>query len=191
VRGLAKVIVWKLQTNHRCLYLNSPAMVAGVRSALAALGVNVAHEVGKRTLILSSDTSHLVNGRFEVEQMLAMLSEAIAEALKDGFDGLWASGDMTWEFGNERNFEKLMEYECGLEEMFRQHPALSGICQYHRDTMPEESLQAALERHPAIYWNETLSRVNPFYASDGASDARWSPLKIKEGLDQLRSEVTE
>ena len=53
--------------------------------------------------------------------MLAMLADAINDALAHGYAGLWATGDMTWE--------------------------LSGICQYHRDTLPEDALQVALSKH--------------------------------------------
>jgi len=48
----------------------------------------------------------------------------------------------TWrELGSEKNFGKLLEYECGLEEMFRDLPALSGVRQYHRDTLPDDVTQ--------------------------------------------------
>jgi hypothetical protein len=191
VRGLAKVIAEKMQANHRCLYMNSPAMVAGIRSALAAAGINVAQEIAKRSLVLSSDTDHLVDGRFDVERMLTKLREAVQEALQEGYVGLWASGDMTWEFGNEQNLGKLLEYECGLEEMFRTQPAISGICQYHQDTLPEEALRVSMTRHPAIYMNETLTKVNPLYvSSDQVDDPRWSTERLKEILQTLRGDPT-
>ena len=69
-----------------------------------------------------------MNGRFDVNRMLSMLAVAINDALADGYESLWATGDMTWEFGGEENLEKLMDYECGLEQMFQSYPALSGIC---------------------------------------------------------------
>src|ERR1700683_1555808 len=60
--GLAQVIREKLRANNRCLYLNSPPMVAGIRSYLAADGLDVAQEVNNGSLILSSDSGPLVNG---------------------------------------------------------------------------------------------------------------------------------
>jgi hypothetical protein len=145
--GLAQVIREKLRANNRCLYLNSPPMVAGIRSYLAAEGLDVAQEVNDGSLVLSSDSGHLVNGVFDVARMLAMLAEAVNDALAHGYAGLWATGDMTWELGSEKNFGKLMEYECGLEEMFRDFPALSGICQYHRDTLPEDALHGGFSEN--------------------------------------------
>ena len=42
--GLEQVIREKLRANNRCLYLNSPAMAAGIRSYLAADGLDVARK---------------------------------------------------------------------------------------------------------------------------------------------------
>ncbi len=65
--------------------------------------------------------------------MVKMLEEALQQALHDGYQGLWATGDMS-RVGPERDFSRLHQYECRLEELFQQHPTLSGICQYHTDT---------------------------------------------------------
>jgi MEDS: MEthanogen/methylotroph, DcmR Sensory domain len=129
--ALAATIRHRLGANYRCLYLNSPAMVAGMSSYLAAQGIDVAHEVSKTSLVLSSDQSHLSAANFDVKQMIGKLEYAIVQALRDGYQGLWATGDMSWEFGAERNFQKLFEYERQLEELFRRQPLLCGICQYH------------------------------------------------------------
>jgi hypothetical protein len=156
-------MIEKLKSNVRCLYLNSPTMVAGLRSYVAAGGVNVVSEVKKGSLILTSEQDHLKDGQFDVERMLRMLLEELGRARRDGYAGLWAVGDMLWEFGSEKNLEKLLEYECGLEEILQQEPELGGICQYHRDVLPANAIQAALYTHRSVYLNETLSRLNPFY----------------------------
>ena len=163
--GLAALIAAKLGSNVRCLYLNSPPMIAGIRSYLAATGMDVAREVDRGALVLSSSDGHLIDGRFDVERMLALLSDSVCQASNDGYDGLWASGDMTWEFGLERNFDKLHDYERGLETLFERHPSLHGICQYHVDTLPPEAVEVALHTHRSAYLNETLCRINSCYVS--------------------------
>ena len=184
---LAALIVGKLLAKNRCLYLNSPAMVAGLRSYLAADGVDVEREITEGSLILSSDLSHLANGVFDVERMLGMLNNAVTQALNDGYDGMWTTGDMTWEFGNEQNLGKLLEYECGLEELFRQQPALCGICQYHTGTLPFVAIKDGLCTHEAIYVNGTISRINPYYALHGApaSLSRQRPDLVISSLEAL------
>ena len=71
--------------------------------------------------------------------------------------------------------------------MFGDLPALSGICQYHRDTLPDNALQAALSKHGGVYLNETLSRLNPLYSPAGSPEAPpLSAPRLKEMIRQLR-----
>jgi hypothetical protein len=172
LRMLAASVVENLKNNKRCLYLNSPIMVAGIRSYLAAAGLDLARELERQALVFSSDESHLVDGQFDSDRMLALLEDAVDRALRDGFSGLWATGDMTWEFGNEKNFVKLLEYERGLEQLFEKHLSLSGVCQYHTDTLPIGVVEQGLHIHKGVFVNETLSRINPYYLSHETLAAR-------------------
>ena len=143
----------------------------------------------KGTLVLSSELPHLVSGLFDVDQLLGLLADAVNQALQDGHNGLWASGDMSWEFGQEKNFTKLMEYEYQLEELFRKYPTLSGICQYHQDSLPTKTVSQALYVHRALYINETLSRLNPYYVSPEVLGHDRSPMgtaELKMILDRAR-----
>jgi hypothetical protein len=163
LRPVATVIREKLGQNHRCLYLNSKPMVAGMRSYLASEGVDVEREQTKGALILSSDQQHLIAGRFEVDQMIRTLEAGLNQALHDGFVGLWATGDMTWELGPDKNFSKLVEYEYRLEEFMREHSGLGGICQYHTETLPPTVVRQGILLHQSIFVNQTLSLLNPHY----------------------------
>ncbi len=161
--SLAQTLMEKLKANHRCLYLNSPAMVAGMRSYLSAAGLDLKEHTGSGALVLSSDQGHLVDGKFDVDAMVKLLGQALRQAIDDGYAGLWATGDMTWELGGERNLDKLLEYERRLEEFMKNNPALSGVCQYHRDMLPPHAVRTALDTHRALYINATLSQLNPEY----------------------------
>ena len=161
--ALSAAIQEKLDQNYRCLYLNSPQMVAGMRSYLAANGVDVLAATAKGSLVLSAEQNHLYDGRFDIEGMLHDLELAIEQALDDGYAGLWATGDMTWELGPEKDFTKLLEYEWQLEEFIQKHPEFGGVCQYHADTLPPEAMQHGLLAHPSVFINETLSLINPHY----------------------------
>ena len=92
------------------------------------------------------------------------LEDSLRQALRDGYEGLWATGDMTWEMGSEKDFSKLLDYEWQLERFFQSHPEMGGICQYRADLFPRPLMGQALRMHPAIFLNETLSRVNPYYS---------------------------
>ena len=160
---IASVIKERLDDNFRCVYLNSPPMIAGLRNYLAARGIDVAKSVARGSLVLSSAQDHLIDGEFHIESMLDGLGRLVGEALADGYAGLFASGDMLWEFGSERNLDKLLEYEMRLEELLKTLPAISGICQYHREILPASALKAALYSHQTVCLNETLTHLNPHY----------------------------
>jgi len=170
----------KLRRNYRCLYLNSPPMVAGMGSSLWALGVNVEAAISRGTLVLSSERAHLVDGRFDVDQMIQLLGRAFEDAMRAGYAGLWATGDMTWEMGPKPDFMKLVEYEWRLEKFFHLHPEIGGICQYHQDTLPREVLRQGLVVHPGIFVNETLQLVNPEYVS---AEQLTAAMTQKPGVD--------
>jgi hypothetical protein len=166
--ALTAVIRGKLEQDYRCLYLNSPPMVAGMRSYLAAAGVDIEHEVGRESLVLTSEQGHLANGRFDAERMIETLEAAVQRALRDGYVGLWATGDMTWEMGTEKDFTKLLEYEWRLEKLFAKYPELSGICQYHASTVPRDAMRQGLLVHPTLFVSETLSLLNVHYMGPDA-----------------------
>jgi hypothetical protein len=85
--GLAAQARQKLRENFRCLYLNTPAMVAGMRCYLAAADVDVTHEITKGSLVLSPEREHLTDGKFDVERMISSLEDTVRRALNDGYKG--------------------------------------------------------------------------------------------------------
>jgi hypothetical protein len=184
--ALAVTLRAKLERNYRCLYLNSPPMVAGMRSYLAAAGVDVEAELKRGSLVLSAEQGHLVEMRFDVGRMLETLGTALQQAHDDGYAGLWATGDMTWEMGPRRDFSQLLDYEWRLEEFLREHPQMSGICQYHAETLPREVLRHGLLAHRSLFMNETLSLVNPHYLRPEAfSEEATRGAPVETALGQL------
>jgi hypothetical protein len=184
--AMAEIIKQQLKQNTRCLYLNSPPMVIGLKYYLTTAGVDVKHQIAKGALILSSDQDHLVRGYFDADLMLNMLEDAVHQALNDGYKGLWATGDMSWELGTQRDAVDLLEYEWQLEQIFRRQPALSGICQYHADTLPRNILRQGLVTHPSIFVNETLSRINPHYLPQSFDGRDISHPELDNIIDRLR-----
>ncbi len=169
-----------LRENWRCLYLGSPEMVTMVDDALLASSVDTTRETHRGALILSSQRSHLSGGKFEPQALVESLSESIDDAVRDGFEGLCATGDMRWELGSDENFDLLLEYEARLDQLFRQKP-LRGICQYHRKVLPARAVQEALTTHRSAYIDGVLNRDNLYYippellleTRDGSSQAEW------------------
>lgn len=183
----------KRNEGYRCLYLNSPTMVATMRACLHMSGIDVDDEVAKGRLVLATETP-FADKPFDGDVMLEMLEASLDQSLKDGFKGLWASGDMTYEFGPRRDFTQLMDYELKLEKLFHRRHELCGICQYHRDTLPSEAMRHGLLAHRKVFVNETLSQVNPHYAQSVVATHRTTTYpeldKMIFALCQLESAVT-
>jgi DcmR-like sensory protein len=161
---MAAVIKARLEQKHRCLYFDSKRMVAGLQSHLTHIGVDVAHETATNSLLLSSDLGHLGEDHtFDIDRMIATLEESLDQTLRDGYAGLWASGDVAWEFGPKVDFGQLVEYEVRLEEFMCAHEEISVICQYHAGVLPPDAMQTGHEMHPSFFIDETQSRLNPDY----------------------------
>jgi signal transduction histidine kinase len=151
-----------LQDNWRCLYLGNPRIVNTVRTELMARDIDVDRETKRGALILSSDRDHLGNGTFHSEAMVENLAALADSALRDGFQGLCATGDMKWEFGSDRNFGHLLEYEALLEKVLRDKP-VRALCQYHRDILPAEVVHDALLTHRGVHVGRMLNDDNLYY----------------------------
>lgn len=160
---LAAAIRQKLRQGYRCFYLNSPEMVAEMRTCLQETGLDVAAQLEKGALVVSSDQCLRADGKFDSEAMLRGLADSLERALADGYKGLWASGDMKWEFGPSGDFSELLDYERRLDEFFETHPELIGVCQYHADVLPRQAMREGLLAHPSVFINETMELLNPHY----------------------------
>lgn len=183
--ALAKAIRSKLAENYRCLYFNTAPMVAGMRSYLAAEGLDVTAATHKKSLVTVSEQSHLDGESFCVDRMIRGLETALKGALADGYAGLWASGDMTWEFGPDKDYTKLLEYEWRLEQFFSEHPELCGVCQYHTDTLPIEAVREGVLGHRGMFLNQTLSVVNPLFVTpERFTDAAGKNPQLQAFIDQ-------
>jgi len=84
-------------------------MVAGIRSYLYAAGVDVEEAVASEKLVLSSEQHSLKDKKFDIDEMLASLEDMLNRALNDGYHGLFATGDMSWEMGLDRDLKSLLE----------------------------------------------------------------------------------
>jgi hypothetical protein len=173
------------------MYLNSQSMITALKLYLMGAGIDVEKEIETGSLILSCDREHLAEGRFDADLMLDMLEDAVEQAERDGYRGLWATGDMTWELGPQLSKVDLLEYEWRLEAVFRRRPALSGICQYHCETLPRELVRQGLMAHPSIFVTESLSRMNPHYVPStlgGRQDT--AHRELDEFIDRLSRHVS-
>jgi hypothetical protein len=178
---IAAVIKARLEQNHRCFYFNSEPMVAGLRSNLAEIGVDLARETANNSLVFSSDLGHLSEDQtFDIDRMMATFEDMLNQTLRDGYIGLWASGDVAWEFGPKRDFGQLLQYERQLEDFVCTHAEVSGVCLYHGSVLPANAMQTGHDVHPSFFISETQSRWNPAYRARRHVEPMKSPEDILE-----------
>ncbi len=152
-----------LNRHERCLYVCGEQTPDEFRAALTAAGVDTAQEEAKGALILlTKETGHLEGGSFSPSRMISMLRNALEDALKNGFEGLCAAGDMTWLLDDAPGTEQIAEYEALLNHFYRHNRAL-GLCQYNRRRLPAATLDHGLATHPTVRIAGPILLTNPFY----------------------------
>jgi hypothetical protein len=164
---LASILDRKLKGNYRCLYWASPSMVSDFRSFLIAQGVNVEGEIARGNLQLSTGQDHLLGGwEFDAESTVQMLARMLDQAMREGYKGLWGTGDIAWEFGPNRDFSKLTAYETLLENFLHQNANIGGLCQYRTDMIPRDVVRTGLLVHPRVLVDESSSLLNRWYSPE-------------------------
>jgi hypothetical protein len=160
-----------LKRKERCLYLADPLTILAVKSSF--LTISVDRELRRGSLILSSDRNHLTReGLFDEHRMIDFLGQAEREALKDGFTGFRATGDVLWEMGKNVNSEQLARYELMLDNYLHGRK-ITGLCQYRRDAFPAKTLRHAFRAHNAVIYKQAVCVENAYHG-DGKALAHQS-----------------
>jgi MEDS: MEthanogen/methylotroph, DcmR Sensory domain len=101
---------------------------AAVRRALRSQAIDIAEKSRRGALtIVSSDTAYGVHGDFVPEHTMRMFSDAIEQALADGFTGFGAAEEMSWILSCNDGGETLITYKALLRSLF-QTSRLIGLC---------------------------------------------------------------
>jgi hypothetical protein len=117
--------------------------------------------------------------------MIGLLSTAVEEALRDGFEGLCAAGDMTWLIDEAPGSEELVEYEALLNHFYASNRAL-GLCQYNRRRLPARVLDHGIATHPTVRIGGPILLTNPFYERpEEAAHRVAEPDRVNEKIERL------
>ena len=163
LRAAVEYIRGGLSRGERCLWVSCERPVAEFREALMGAGIDVKTQETRGALVLlSKHDGHLQGGCFDPDRMIAMLHQAVKDALDDGFKGLCAGGDMSWLLEQAPGSERLAEYEARLNHFYQCNHAL-GLCTYNVRTMPAAILDDCLATHPVVRMEGSILLENPFY----------------------------
>jgi two-component system, chemotaxis family, sensor kinase Cph1 len=152
-----------LARGERCLYVCGEQTPDEFRAGLRHAGIDTDAEEKRGALILiTKREGHLKGGSFKASRMIDMLTRAVADALKAGFAGLCAAGDMTWLLDEAPGSHEIVEYEALLNHFYSSNRAL-GLCQYNRNRLPAKVLDTCLATHRHIRVEGPMILENPFY----------------------------
>jgi hypothetical protein len=152
-----------LARGERCLYVCGEQTPDQFRVDLRNAGINTDAEEKRGALVLiTKREGHLKGGSFNASRMIEMLRGAVADALKAGFAGLCAAGDMTWLLDDAPGSQEIVEYEALLNHFYSSNRAL-GLCQYNRSRLPAKMLDTCLATHRHIRVEGPMILENPFY----------------------------
>ena len=147
----AHFIAHGLRAQERCLYGGySEDALGRFRDQLGREGIDVsAVEAAGALILLTKETAHLVDGRFDSERMLRMLNEAIEDALDAGYTAFRCCGDMTWLLDDTPGASQVMEYEALVTALFKNARGIA-MCQYDRRRFTREAIDDAIAVHTSV-----------------------------------------
>lgn len=151
-----------LARGERCVYLSDPMSILNVRDALTAAGTKVTLETERDALVLMSERTHLVNGRFEPAAMIRTVEAVLADSLQAGFKGLRGIGDAMWELGTSSDLETFLEYEKTLDGLFKNRP-FTALCLYRRFSVAPGYLGHTLHMHEVAVLDGHVCLQNRYY----------------------------
>jgi len=188
LRAAVEYIRGGLSRRERCLWVSGERTVPEFRAALKEAGIDVKAEEARGALVLlSKHEGHLKGGTFDPDRMIAMLHQAVKDALDDGFSGLCAGGDMNWLLDEAPGSERLAEYEARLNHFYQTNHAL-GLCTYNVRTMPAAILDDCMATHPVVRMEGSILMENPFYELPEQAMSRIArPQDVKRKIRQLHS----
>lgn len=138
-----------LARNERCWYVPSGYETRAIRAAMERRGIDVAAECRRSALHLLDSNDTYVRDGFDPEKTMRAFSEAIEQALNEGFNGFRAAADMSWALAIGDGTESLIAYEALLRMLFSTSRA-TGLCLYDRRRMPLPVVNGALLTHPIV-----------------------------------------
>jgi chemotaxis family two-component system sensor kinase Cph1 len=151
-----------LSRGERCLYICGEQTPQQFRAELRAAGIDADAEEKRGALVLITKRELLKGGSFKASRMIEILAGAVADALKAGFAGLCAAGDMTWLLDEAPGSREIVEYEALLNHFYASNQAL-GLCQYNRNRLPAKIVDTCLATHRHIRVAGQVLLENPFY----------------------------
>jgi hypothetical protein len=140
-----------LKNGEKVLYAVDDPSAGRVLGYLKKTGIPIKqYQKSGQMEIHSTASVYAPGGRFDPSEMIARIKMLYEQALKEGYQGLRGTGEMTWALKGWPGSERLAEYELRLNS------ALAGtqctaLCQYDSAQFKPSALKNIRAAHPIIW----------------------------------------
>jgi len=141
-----------LDRGQKCIYIADDGTEAVVRDAMHDQNIDVERAIATGKLVLETkEGAFLKHGSFDPEWMPTFWKEATAEAMRQGFSALRATGETEWVLCGAAGLERWMEYESRLTSVLGGLNCFA-LCQYNRQILPPEFILDVIHAHPTVVY---------------------------------------
>ena len=160
----SRMIQGGLSASEKCLFAGAPNTVRDIEEALGKLGVNAEIAYANGQLTLTSDReAFLVGKRFDPYHLLSTHQTFIAQALREGWQAVRISIDMTWLTRDVATPEQILKYEAASDAVFTfQNAPIIALMHYDYSKLPGGLVVEMLKLHPIAVVGKFIKR-NPYY----------------------------
>ena len=154
-----------LTLSEKCLFAAAPAQMNEFREELQKLQIDVNKAIEAGQLILYEEREEfLANGnRFDPYYLLSSHQTFIAQALREGWQAVRISIDMTWLCKDIATPEQILKYEAASDAVFTfQNAPIIALMHYDHSKLIPSLVVEMLKLHPIAVVGKYIKR-NPYY----------------------------
>src|ERR1700732_4219394 len=155
----------RLTLSEECMFSAGSAQIKELRDELQKLQVNVDEYIGSGQLVLHEEREvFLANGkRFDPYFLLSSHQTFIAQALREGWQAVRISIDMTWLAKEIATPEQILKNEAASDAVFTfQNAPIIALIHYDHSKLIPSLVVEMLKLHPISVVGKYIKR-NPFY----------------------------
>ncbi|HVU67944.1 MAG TPA: MEDS domain-containing protein [Ktedonobacteraceae bacterium] len=154
-----------LASSEKCLFAAAPAQVKEFCEELQKLNFDIDALVAAGQLVLCEEREVLLAGgkRFDPYFLLSSHQTFIAQALREGWQAVRISIDMTWLAKDVASPEQILKYEAASDAVFTfQNAPIIALMHYDHSKLLPSLVVEMLKLHPIAVVGKYIKR-NPYY----------------------------
>ncbi len=175
-----------LDRGEKCIYIADDGTETIVREAMSAEGIDVERAIATDRLVLETkEAAYLKEGTFDPQWMFTFWAEATADAMRQGFSAVRATGETEWVLHGAPGLERWIEYESRLTHTLAHHNCLA-LCQYNRRLFPPEVILDVIRTHPIVIYRGVVCRNMYYVPPDELLGTNQSAREVERLLTRIR-----